>query len=53
MPTEPGYWLVMRRGPMRNQMISTGTRALVNIGRDLANDIAIRDSDRSAVIICA
>lgn len=42
MPTEAGYWLVMRRGPLRNQIYRLEA-ALVNIGRDLANDIAIRD----------
>ncbi len=46
MPTEPGYWLVMRRGPLRNQIYQL-ERALVNIGRDLANDIAIRDGQIS------
>ena len=46
MPTEPGYWLVMRRGPLRNQIYQLET-ALVNIGRDLANDIAIRDGQVS------
>ena len=42
MPSEPGYWIVMRRGPLQNQMIQL-ERAVVNIGRDFANDIAIRD----------
>lgn len=46
MPTEPGYWLVMRRGPLRNQIYQL-EKALVNIGRDLANDIAIRDGQVS------
>ncbi|MCY4061421.1 MAG: FHA domain-containing protein [Chloroflexi bacterium] len=46
MPTEPGYWLVMRRGPLRNQIYQL-ERELVNIGRDLANDIAIRDGQVS------
>ena len=46
MPEEPGYWLVMRRGPHRNQLFRL-ERPLVNIGRDLANDIAIRDSQVS------
>lgn len=46
MPTEPGYWLVMRRGPLRNQIYQLEA-ALVNIGRDLANDIAIRDGQVS------
>ena len=46
MPTEPGYWIVMRRGPHQNQMFQL-ERALVNIGRDLANDIAIRDGQVS------
>ncbi len=46
MPTEPGYWIVMRRGPHKNQMYQL-ERALVNIGRDLVNDIAIRDGQVS------
>jgi len=46
MPTEPGYWLVMRRGPLQNQMYQL-EGAVVNIGRDLANDIAIRDGQIS------
>ena len=46
MPEEPGYWLVMRRGPLLNQLFRL-ERAVVNIGRDLANDIVIRDSQVS------
>ena len=46
MPTEPGYWLVMRRGPLPNQIYRL-ERTIVNIGRDLANDIAIRDGQIS------
>ncbi len=46
MPTEPGYWIVMRRGPLQNQLFRL-EQAVVNIGRDLANDIAIRDGQVS------
>ena len=46
MPEAPGYWLVMRRGPLLNQLFRL-ERAVVNIGRDLANDIVIRDSQVS------
>ena len=46
MPTEPGYWLVMRRGPLPNQLFRL-ERAIVNIGRDLANDIVIPDAQVS------
>ena len=46
MPTEPGYWVVMRRGPLLNQLFRL-EREIVNIGRDLANDIVIRDSQVS------
>ena len=42
MPEEPGYWLVMRRGPLLHQLFRL-EREVVNIGRDLANDIVIRD----------
>jgi len=46
MPSEPGYWIVMRRGPLQNQMIQL-QREVLNIGRDFANDIVIRDSQVS------
>ena len=46
MPEEPGYWLVMRRGPLLNQIFRL-EREVVNIGRDLANDIVIRDAQVS------
>ncbi len=46
MPTEPGYWLVMRRGPLLNQLFRL-EREVVNLGRDLANDIVIRDTQVS------
>lgn len=46
MPTEPGYWLVMRRGPLLNQLFRL-ERDVVNVGRDLANDIVIRDAQVS------
>ena len=46
MPAEPGYWVVMRRGPQLSQMFRL-ERAVVNIGRDLANDIVIRDAQIS------
>lgn len=46
MPTEPGYWIVMRRGPLKNQVIRL-EQAVVNIGRDLSNDISIRDGQVS------
>ena len=46
MPNEPGYWLVMRRGPLLNQLIRL-EREVVNLGRDLANDIVIRDTQVS------
>ncbi len=45
-PTEPGYWLVMRRGPDPNYLFRL-ERDLVNVGRDLANDIVIHDSQVS------
>ncbi len=46
MPTEAGYWLVMRRGPLQNQVFRL-EREIVNLGRDLANDIVIRDAQVS------
>ena len=46
MPEAPGYWLVMRRGPLLNQLFRL-EREVVNIGRDLANDIVIRDAQVS------
>ena len=45
-PAAPGYWIVMRRGPHPNRIFQL-ERAVVNIGRDLANDIAIRDGQVS------
>ena len=46
MPTEAGFWLVMRRGPLLNQVFRL-EREIVNLGRDLANDIVIRDAQVS------
>lgn len=46
MPTEPGYWIVVRRGPLQNQTIQL-ERPVIGIGRDLANDITIRDAQVS------
>ncbi|MCY3779724.1 MAG: FHA domain-containing protein [Chloroflexi bacterium] len=46
MPSEPGYWLVMRRGPLLNKLFRL-EREVVNLGRDLANDIVIRDAQVS------
>ena len=42
MPTAPGYWLVMRRGPQPNRMYQL-EREVATIGRDQANDIVIDD----------
>ena len=46
MPSEPGYWLVMRRGPLLHQQFRLESE-VVNLGRDLANDIVIRDAQVS------
>lgn len=46
MPTSPGYWIVVRRGPKLNQMFRL-EKDVVTLGRDVANDIAINDPEVS------
>ena len=46
MPLGPGYWLVIRRGPMLNQMFRLD-KDIVSLGRDAANDILIKDPEVS------
>lgn len=46
MPTSPGYWIVIRRGPKLNQMFRL-EKDVVTLGRDVANDIAINDPEVS------
>lgn len=46
MPTAPGYWLVIRRGPKLNQMYKL-EKDVVTLGRDVTNDIAINDPEVS------
>jgi hypothetical protein len=46
MPTEPGYWIVIRRGPKLNTMFKLD-KDIVTLGRDVANDIAINDPEVS------
>lgn len=46
MPTDPGYWLVIRRGPRLNEMFRL-EKDVVTLGRDAANDIAINDPEVS------
>jgi len=46
MPTTPGYWIVIRRGPKLNQMFRL-EKDVVTLGRDVANDIAINDPEVS------
>lgn len=46
MPTQPGYWLVMRRGPDLNAMhLLQGE--IITLGRDDANNIPIADPEVS------
>ena len=40
MPEEPGYWIVLRRGPIENAMFRL-EKEIVTLGRDSANDIVI------------
>lgn len=46
MPTEGGYWLVIRRGPNLNQMYRLDAD-LLTVGRDITNDITINDPEVS------
>lgn len=46
MPTSPGYWIVIRRGPKLNEMFRLD-KELVTLGRDVANDITINDPEVS------
>ena len=46
MPRRPGYWLVIRRGPMLNQMFRLD-KDIVSLGRDAVNDILIKDPEVS------
>lgn len=42
MPEEPGFWIVIRRGPIKNAMFRL-EKEVVTLGRDSANDIVIGD----------
>ena len=44
MPSSPGYWIVIRRGPKLNEMHRLD-KDVVTLGRDVANDIAIIYND--------
>jgi pSer/pThr/pTyr-binding forkhead associated (FHA) protein len=46
MPTEPGYYIVVRRGPLLNQMHRLAGD-LLTLGRDTSNDITIDDPEVS------
>jgi len=46
MPTEPGYWLVVRRGPQLNKMFLLA-QEIVTVGRDVSNDITLDDPEVS------
>ena len=46
MPTSPGYWIVIRRGPKLNHMFRL-QKEVVTLGRDATNDIAINDPEVS------
>ncbi|MGB1285604.1 MAG: TIR domain-containing protein [Aggregatilineales bacterium] len=46
MPTTPGYWLVIRRGPMLNSMFKL-EKPVITVGRDDTNDISIKDPEVS------
>ncbi|MDE2949842.1 MAG: FHA domain-containing protein [Chloroflexota bacterium] len=42
MPNEPGFWIVIRSGPIENAMFQL-EKEIVTLGRDSANDIVIGD----------
>ncbi len=46
MPTEPGYYLVVRRGPTLNKMFLLA-QEVVTVGRDANNDITLDDPEVS------
>lgn len=46
MPTEPGHWLIVRRGPDPNAMYRLESE-VITVGRDPANDITINDPEVS------
>lgn len=46
MPTAPGHWLVIRRGPHVNTSFRLD-KNIMTIGRDAANDITINDPEVS------
>lgn len=46
MPTESGYYLVIRRGPQPNRMFRLA-KELLTLGRDSTNDITIDDAEIS------
>lgn len=46
MPSGPGYWLVVRRGSMLDQMFRLD-KSIVSLGRDAVSDIAINDLEVS------
>lgn len=48
MPSQPGYWLVVRRGPQLNQQFRLA-KDIITLGRDDANDITISDPELSRV----
>lgn len=46
MPIDPGFWLVVRRGPELNKMFRLA-QDVVTLGRDEANDITLNDPEIS------
>jgi hypothetical protein len=46
MPSQPGHYIVVRRGPMLNHIFPVN-KQLVTLGRDAANDIRIDDPEVS------
>jgi hypothetical protein len=46
MPTQPGHWIVIRRGPNLNSMYRLA-KPIVTLGRDAANDVPINDPEVS------
>ena len=42
MPQDPGFWIVIRSGPIENAMFQL-EKEVVTLGRDSANDIVIAD----------
>lgn len=49
MPSDPGHWLVIRRGPNLNEAFRLDAGGAVTLGRDLSNNFVINDPEVSRI----